>query len=122
MDQDHSEFKMGSNRQIEMREMSNFAPSKENLFVYGSLKYKPARDLLGDCVFVQRSSVKGKLFLVENQYPGYVPGRGLVFGEIYAVENGQFDQIDEYEGDLYLRRKIMTTSQIECWIYEYIRS
>jgi gamma-glutamylcyclotransferase (GGCT)/AIG2-like uncharacterized protein YtfP len=28
--------------------------------------------------------------------------------------------LDEFEGEEYLRRKIHTTSGEECWVYEYI--
>ncbi len=92
---------------------------REFLFVYGTLREPPYRNLMGDCLFVDRATVKGKLYLVEGTYPGYVEGEGLVFGEIYSVDERQFGKLDEYEGELYVRRKIQTSSHMTCWIYEF---
>jgi len=95
---------------------------KEYLFIYGSLKYPPHKDLLGACTFVGKSTVDGKLYLVEKKYPGFVRGKGIVKGEIYQIEDKQFPGLDAYEGEFYVRRRIMTSSLIECWIYEFLRS
>jgi gamma-glutamylcyclotransferase (GGCT)/AIG2-like uncharacterized protein YtfP len=94
---------------------------KEYLFAYGTLKCSPYKDLLGDYIFVGSSSVKGKLYLVEGTYPGFVEGQGIVLGEIYLVDNALFPKIDEYEGSEYQRKRILTDTNVVCWIYEYIR-
>jgi gamma-glutamylcyclotransferase (GGCT)/AIG2-like uncharacterized protein YtfP len=31
-----------------------------------------------------------------------------------------FPVLDEFEGDEYIRTKINTSSDIECWVYKYI--
>ncbi len=92
---------------------------RENLFVYGTLKYEPYKSLLGDYVWIENTSVKGKLVLVEGIYPGFVEGRGKVVGELYEIDVNFFGALDAYEGDLYSRRKILTSTGKECWIYEY---
>lgn len=98
--------------------IQNEPNSSEFLFIYGTLKYPPYKDLLGDCDFIGKSSVKGKLYLVEDTYPGFVAGEGIVLGEIYRINSSQFSKIDAYEGDQYIRRKISTDTNLECWIYE----
>lgn len=57
--------------------------------------------------------------MVDDFYPGFVEGTGKVIGDVYLIDEELFPSLDEFEGDEYIRRKIRTTSDIECWIYEY---
>ena len=51
----------------------------EYLFVYGLFR-DSARTLLGETTFCGKSTIKGKLFKVNEFYPGYVKGKGKVVG------------------------------------------
>lgn len=92
---------------------------KEYLFVYGLFR-DSAKSLLSDVTFCGKSTVNGGLYRVNEFYPGFVSGNnGKVIGDVYLVDSSVFDKLDEFEGEEYNRRKIKTSSDIECWIYEY---
>jgi gamma-glutamylcyclotransferase (GGCT)/AIG2-like uncharacterized protein YtfP len=90
----------------------------EYVFVYGVFR-DSARNLLGQFTHCGKAYVKGKLFKVNEFYPGFVPGEGKVWGDIYLINPEVFEKLDEFEGDEYLRSKIKTSTGIECWIYQY---
>jgi gamma-glutamylcyclotransferase (GGCT)/AIG2-like uncharacterized protein YtfP len=90
----------------------------EYLFVYGVFR-DSARTLLGETTFCGKSTIKGKLFKVNEFYPGYVKGKGKVIGDVYLIDPIIFDKLDEFEGDEYIRTKTKTSTDIECWVYEY---
>lgn len=92
---------------------------KEYLFVYGLFR-DASRNLLGEWVFCGKASVSGKLYKVNEFYPGIdITGKGKVWGDVYMIDPAVFPLLDEFEGDEYIRRKIKTSTDIECWIYEY---
>lgn len=93
---------------------------KEYIFVYGQFR-DLARNLLGDFTFCGKSSVKGKIYRVNDSYPGYVNGDGIVYGDIYLIDNSVLSMLDEFEGDEYQRVKIKTLTDLDCWIYKYIK-
>ena len=89
------------------------------LFVYGLFR-DSARNLLGG-TFCGRTTVNGKIYKVNEFYPGITLNKkGLVFGDVYLINEDVFPELDEFEGDEYIRTKVRTSSDIECWIYEYI--
>ena len=90
----------------------------EYLFVYGLFR-DSARTLLGETTFCGKSTIEGKLFKVNEFYPGYVKGKGKVIGDVYLIDPIIFDKLDEFEGDEYIRTKTKTSTDIECWVYEY---
>ena len=46
--------------------------------------------------------------------------KNLVFGICRQYHpDDQFDNLDEFEGDEYIRTKVITSSDLDCWIYEY---
>lgn len=93
--------------------------NKEYLFVYGMFR-DSARSLLGNIIKCGKSSVKGKLYLVNQFYPGFVSNdKGITWGDVYIIESNLLDKLDEFEGEEYTRRKIITSNDLECWIYEY---
>ena len=63
--------------------------------------------------------VTGKLYKVNEFYPGWVPGDGKVWGDVYLIDPNLFPKLDEFEGDEYIRVKVRTSTDIECWIYQY---
>jgi gamma-glutamylcyclotransferase (GGCT)/AIG2-like uncharacterized protein YtfP len=92
---------------------------KEYLFVYGVFR-DSGKMLLNEVTFCGKSTVDGRIYKVNEFYPGFVRGSdGKVVGDIYLIDDSVFPQLDEFEGDEYIRKKIQTSSDIECWIYEY---
>ena len=90
----------------------------EYLFVYGLFR-DSARTLLGETTFCGKSTIEGKLFKVNEFYPGYVKGKGKVVGDVYLIDPIVLDKLDEFEGDEYIRTKTRTSTDVECWVYEY---
>jgi len=90
----------------------------EYLFVYGLFR-DSARTLLGETTFCGKTTINGKLFKVNEFYPGYVKGDGKVVGDVYLIDPIVLDKLDEFEGDEYIRTKTRTSTDVECWVYEY---
>lgn len=90
----------------------------EYLFVYGLFR-DSAKNLLGQVTNCGKANIEGKLYKVNEFYPGYVPGKGKVWGDVYLVDPNLFDKLDEFEGDEYFRTKVRTSTDIECWVYQY---
>lgn len=88
------------------------------IFIYGLFRDQ-ARNLLGDFKSCGRASVDGKIFKVNEFYPGFVDGIGKVWGEVLLIHNSVLPQLDEYEGEEYERVKIKTSTDLNCWIYKY---
>jgi gamma-glutamylcyclotransferase (GGCT)/AIG2-like uncharacterized protein YtfP len=92
----------------------------EYLFVYGIFR-DSARNLLGDFKYCGRAFVKGKLFKVNEFYPGFIDESDKkVWGDIYLINPEKLNELDEFEGHEYNRIKVKTSTDIECWIYKYI--
>jgi len=91
---------------------------KEYLFIYGLFR-DSARTLLGDFTNCGRAWIPGKIFKVNEFYPGYVSGKGQVWGEVYLINPIIFPVLDEFEGDEYSRITIKTSTDIDCWVYMY---
>ena len=92
----------------------------EHLFVYGLFR-DSARGLLEEATFCGKTTIEGEIYKVNEFYPGFIrKGDGRVIGDVYLVDPKIFPELDEFEGDEYIRTKIRTESDIECWIYEYI--
>jgi gamma-glutamylcyclotransferase (GGCT)/AIG2-like uncharacterized protein YtfP len=91
---------------------------KEHIFVYGLFRDN-SRNLLGDFVHCGKAWVKGKLYKVNEFYPGMIEGDSKVWGDVYLIDPKVLDQLDEFEGDEYIRTKTRTSTDVECWVYEY---
>lgn len=92
---------------------------KDYIFVYGLFRDQ-AKSLLGNASHIERTYISGKLFKVNEFYPGFTRSEsGKVWGDVYLVDTSLFNQMDEYEGDEYNRIRVNTSSGIECWAYEY---
>ena len=91
----------------------------EYLFVYGQFR-DIGRSLLGNATFCGKASVCGKLYRVNDFYPGIIVGvGGIVWGDVYLINPSVFPSLDEFEGEEYRRIRTRTSTDIECWIYEY---
>ena len=91
----------------------------EYLFVYGLFR-ESARNLLGDFVKCGRATIDGKIYKVNEFYPGLIEDKkGKVIGEVFLINPKIFPTLDNYEGDEYTRKKIKTSTDLECWVYVY---
>jgi gamma-glutamylcyclotransferase (GGCT)/AIG2-like uncharacterized protein YtfP len=91
----------------------------EYLFVYGLFR-DSGKGVLGECTYCGRAFVMGKLYRVNEFYPGYVTDKNSkVWGDVYLVNSDNFQQMDEYEGDEYFRTKVRSSTDVECWVYQY---
>ena len=93
---------------------------KQYLFVYGLFR-DSARPLLGDMWSCGRASVKGSIYRVNEFYPGFKPDSDeQVWGEVFIIDESVLPELDEFEGEEFHRRKITTSTDLTCWIYEFI--
>ena len=90
----------------------------EYIFVYGLFR-DSAKSLLGATKHCGKANITGKLYKVNEFYPGWVPGDGKVWGDVYLIDPIIFEKLDDFEGTEYIRVKIRTSTDIECWIYQY---
>lgn len=91
---------------------------EEYIFVYGVFR-DSGKGLLENYRFCGKATINGNIYRVNDFYPGFVRGDGKVIGDVYLIDPTIFPQLDEFEGDEYVRNKIRTSTDIECWIYEY---
>ena len=87
------------------------------VFVYGTLLRGMSRfSLLGDSQFMGLGFVKGVLYDL-GDYPGIREGYGMVYGELYKIDNEKLSVLDNIEGydpaeepnSLYIRKKSTVT-------------
>jgi gamma-glutamylcyclotransferase (GGCT)/AIG2-like uncharacterized protein YtfP len=92
---------------------------KDYIFVYGLFRDQ-SRPLLGKATYCGKSFISGKLYKVDEFYPGLVGGSvGKVWGDVYLFDTSLLQEMDIYEGSEYKRVRVRTASDIECWVYEY---
>jgi gamma-glutamylcyclotransferase (GGCT)/AIG2-like uncharacterized protein YtfP len=91
----------------------------EYLFVYGLFR-DSAKKLLGEYTYCGRACINGSLYRVNEFYPGFVPnGKNKTWGDVYLIDPIVFPELDVFEGDEYIREKIKTSSDLDCWVYVY---
>ncbi|MEA3016206.1 MAG: hypothetical protein QOI38_928 [Sphingomonadales bacterium] len=101
------------------------------VFLYGSLRRdEPMFRELGlsrALEFLGESAFPGVLYDL-GDYPGAVPGDGLVFGELYRITDttilAALDKYEEFdpnriERSLFLRRAVPIPGRGEAWVYFY---
>jgi gamma-glutamylcyclotransferase (GGCT)/AIG2-like uncharacterized protein YtfP len=92
---------------------------KEYLFVYGQFR-DSSKNLLDNPTYCGRATVDGKIYRVNDFYPGLISGAdGKVLGDVYLVNSSNFEELDEFEGDEYIRTKLRTSTDVYCWVYVY---
>ena len=90
------------------------------LFTYGLFRDSGKRLLGEDAVYCGKAFIKGNLYKVNEFYPGYVSGdEGKVWGDVYLFNPSNLQTMDEYEGDEYIRKEVITSTDVKCWVYEY---
>ncbi|TVP90258.1 MAG: gamma-glutamylcyclotransferase [Thioalkalivibrio sp.] len=107
--------------------------SGSRLFVYGTLLRGLSRaQVLRDARFLGPALAEGRLFDL-GRYPGLRPGRGLVVGEVWHVDDAMLQRIDRIEdfdprdpnGSLYRRGEVPVRSlsgvQLPAFTYHYNR-
>lgn len=98
------------------------------LFTYGSLR-KGAHNhrRVADNPFLGAGFVAGKLWDL-GSFPGLVPGRGTVFGEMYALSDQELESMDWFEGantnpPFYIRERRTVRLEgkrtVSAWVYRY---
>ena len=92
----------------------------EYIFIYGLFR-DSANGLLNDAIFCDKAFVYGNIYMVNEFYPGFIRKNcdHKVYGDIYLIDPNIFKDLDEFEGDEYIRKKIFTSIGEEVWIYEY---
>ncbi len=92
----------------------------EYVFVYGVFR-DAYNNLLGESVYCGNAFVFGKMYRVSEFYPGYKRSdcSNMVHGDVYLIHPSILDDLDNFEGEEYERKKIWTSFGEECWIYEY---
>lgn len=89
------------------------------LFTYGLFR-DSGKSLLGvDAIHCGKAWIKGKLYKVNEFYPGFVKGDGKVWGDVYLFNTENLSKMDEYEGEEYTRVRVRTSTDIDCWVYLY---
>ena len=108
-----------------MRSSASPASGREALFTYGTLMrgYGLHALLARGSTFLAEGSVPGRL-LDLGRYPGLVPGRGRVRGELYRIEDAALlSTLDRAEGVQFLRSRTTVTlprgRRARAWIYRY---
>jgi len=91
------------------------------IFVYGQFRDSGKKIMGEGAKFCGRAWVEGKIYKVDDFYPGWVPGKGKVWGEVYLFDEVNLDSMDSYEGDEYTRVRIKTSTDLVCWIYQWNR-
>ena len=89
------------------------------LFTYGLFR-DSGKSILGKgSRYCGKAYIKGDLYKVNEFYPGYVKGNGQVWGDVYLFNIENLPTMDEYEGEEYVRRRVTTSTDVICWVYEY---
>jgi len=97
----------------------------ENLFVYGTLRKPELRgQLTGRNIPGRLDKIQGfKLSTVnygENEYPALKEEstcKDSIEGEVIEVTESELKLLDQYEGELYQRKKFTLESGLVSWIY-----
>lgn len=96
------------------------------VFVYGTLRRGASNSWrMAGAEFIGAGTVRGALFRID-WYPGLVldANGGGVKGEVFRVDAGLLEKLDEYEGCEYRRviAEVTLDDGIRCevWVWEYL--
>lgn len=91
------------------------------VFVYGSLKrgHRHHDQLAGADLVRADASVPGHRLVLQGEYPAMCVGEGVVFGELYRVDDAVLARLDRFEGcpDLYRRVPVVLSSGERAFSY-----
>jgi gamma-glutamylcyclotransferase (GGCT)/AIG2-like uncharacterized protein YtfP len=100
--------------------------NKHLVFVYGTLRRGGAQAMsirFPKSEFIADAKVSGSLYDL-GAYPGLLlnESNSLVIGEVYEIDDGILNELDDIEASSYYRRKqveiSLGTQTRTCWIYE----
>ena len=100
--------------------------NKHLVFVYGTLRRGAARSMSSrfpGAEFIAEAKIGGSLYDL-GAHPGLRLGESnsSVIGEVYEVDDGILNQLDEFEASSHYRRKqfeiSLGTDKRRCWTYE----
>lgn len=94
---------------------------QQYLFAYGMFR-ESARNIIGDFVNCGIANIQGKLYKVNQFYPGYKYSNDTndkIWGNVFLINEDKLKELDDFEGPEYTRKKIIASNDIECWVYEY---
>lgn len=93
---------------------------KSYLFAYGLFRDNANKMIGSNAEFIENCYIDGQIFLVNEFYPGLkIEEKGKVWGDVYLIDNGKLEKMDEWEGPEYKRIKTETSCGLECWVYSY---
>lgn len=91
------------------------------IFTYGTLKrgYRNHK-YIEKAKFISDASIEGFYMFDLGRYPGIYEGAGIIYGEIYEIDDEMLKEMDllEEEGSLYIRKSIRV-NDLDAWIYVY---
>ncbi len=107
-----------------MNNTPNLHDNTQFLFVYGTLmigRHFHARYLSPLAPIIDNAVLDGYRMFDIGAYPGIVPGKGKVKGEVYRVDARRLAEIDrlEGEGNLYVRTSVNIATESDCSITAY---
>lgn len=96
---------------------------RHRVFVYGTLRRGAAQcHRMAGAEWLGPGVVRGELFRV-SWYPGLVlrVDRGVVKGDVFAVDDELLERLDEYEGHEYRRVRVAVEGDAtgDAWIWEW---
>lgn len=95
----------------------------EMLFVYGTLRDKNIeKQAIGREINGNPDSLEGyekKIIMIRNEpYPIIFPNKdSSVHGLVLEVTEDELKKIDEYESDIYIRKRVVLKSGSKAWAY-----
>lgn len=101
---------------------------KNYVFTYGTLmRDERNHHLLQDEDYFSDGSIEGYYMFNLGRYPGILPGKGTILGELYLIDDETLAKLDilEEEGSLYSRIKstVYTSTGIyEAFVYVYLNN
>lgn len=97
----------------------------EYLFVYGTLLEGEVRQLVFTRELDGRKDLLSGYRIHRNKVSGLYPSveatgqdEDQVSGEVFVVSSDDLKRADQYEGEAYMRKRVMLASGTEAWVYQ----
>lgn len=93
------------------------------IFVYGSLRRKQGNShWMTNAQWLGDHTQKDYCLYNVGHYPGAVPGKGSIFGEVYRIDSSTLGELDALrtKGGEY-SRQLIQTAHGSAWMYVYQR-
>lgn len=97
-----------------------------HLFVYGTLREKDVQlKYLGRMINDNKDSLGGftmsRVIINETEYPILIEdvhSKEIINGMVLEITNDELIKLDEYETNLYVRKRVRLKSGKEAWVYK----